>query len=42
MRLLLACALALALVGCGRIGAPSPPGPPSAINYPKFYPPPPS
>jgi predicted small lipoprotein YifL len=39
MRLLLLCALvALTLTGCGRRGAPSPPGPASAITYPHSYP----
>jgi len=26
------------LLGCGKRGAPSPPGPPSQITYPKIYP----
>ena len=30
--------LATGLAGCGRKGAPSPPGPPSQIIYPKSYP----
>lgn len=29
---------ALALAGCGRAGAPSPPGPASQITYPHSYP----
>jgi len=33
--LILACA---ALTACGRAGAPSPPGPASAITYPHQYP----
>jgi predicted small lipoprotein YifL len=28
----------LMLAGCGRKGAPSPPGPASAVIYPHFYP----
>ena len=38
MRMLLAALLVFGLAGCGRKGAPSPPGPPSQINYPKSYP----
>ncbi len=34
--LFLLCCLALA--GCGRRGAPQPPGPASAITYPHSYP----
>ncbi len=34
---MLALALAL-LAGCGKKGAPSPPGPPDQIIYPKIYP----
>jgi predicted small lipoprotein YifL len=30
--------LALALAGCGRRGAPLPPGPASAVTYPHVYP----
>ncbi len=41
MRILLAIGLALAVAGCGKKGPPSPPGPPSAITYPKSYPAPP-
>lgn len=37
LALLLAASL-LALAGCGKKGAPSPPGPPSQIIYPKSYP----
>jgi len=29
---------ALMLAGCGRKGAPSPPGPASAVIYPHIYP----
>jgi predicted small lipoprotein YifL len=36
--LLITLALALCLTGCGRRGAPSPPGPASAIIYPGTYP----
>jgi predicted small lipoprotein YifL len=32
-------ALLLALAGCGKKGAPSPPGPADQIIYPKTYPP---
>jgi hypothetical protein len=35
--LLLALA-ACALAGCGKVGAPSPPGPPADITYPRGYP----
>ncbi|MHB1304858.1 MAG: hypothetical protein ACYCZB_15505 [Acidiphilium sp.] len=35
MFLVLACA---ALAACGRAGAPSPPGPASAVTYPHQYP----
>lgn len=30
--------LALALAACGRKGAPSPPGPPNEVIYPRTYP----
>jgi hypothetical protein len=30
--------LCLALAGCGKIGDPTPPGPPDQIIYPKVYP----
>jgi predicted small lipoprotein YifL len=30
--------LTLALAGCGKKGAPSPPGPPDQIIYPRSYP----
>jgi predicted small lipoprotein YifL len=36
--ILLAALLALTLAGCGRRGAPTPPGPASAITYPHNYP----
>ena len=36
--LLLAVALTIALVGCGKKGPPSPPGPAELIIYPKQYP----
>ena len=36
IRILLAATLALA--ACGKIGPPSPPGPPDQIGYPKTYP----
>ncbi len=29
---------ALALVGCGKKGAPAPPGPPADVSYPRTYP----
>ncbi len=36
---MLMCAIVLfALAGCGKRGAPSPPGPPEDITYPKIYP----
>lgn len=38
MRLIVALSLLLALDACGRKGEPSPPGPPSAITYPKSFP----
>ena len=31
-------ALCCGLAACGKIGDPSPPGPPDKIIYPKFYP----
>lgn len=31
-------ALALGLSGCGKKGAPSPPGPADEIHYPRIYP----
>jgi hypothetical protein len=30
--------LSAVLAGCGKRGAPSPPGPPEDITYPKTYP----
>jgi predicted small lipoprotein YifL len=30
--------MALALAACGRKGAPSPPGPPNEVTYPRMYP----
>ena len=36
--LLLALLACLALASCGRAGAPSAPGPASAITYPHLYP----
>jgi len=38
MRFLVILMTALALAGCGRRGAPSPPGPASDIVYPHVYP----
>ena len=38
MRLALAFGLALLAAGCGKVGDPSPAGPPSQITYPKIYP----
>ncbi len=39
MKLLLSALLiGLALAGCGRKGAPSPPGPAADITYPRTYP----
>jgi hypothetical protein len=35
---LLCLAALLALCGCGKVGAPSPPGPQDQITYPKIYP----
>jgi argininosuccinate lyase len=35
----LACLMVVcALVGCGKLGAPSPPGPPDKVSFPKVYP----
>jgi predicted small lipoprotein YifL len=34
----LAVLAALSLAGCGKRGAPSPPGPASAVTYPHVYP----
>lgn len=30
--------VAAALAGCGKKGAPSPPGPPDQVTYPRSYP----
>jgi predicted small lipoprotein YifL len=38
MRVLFIIAVMLALAGCGRRGAPTPPGPASAVTYPHVYP----
>jgi len=35
---LLALLVGVTLAGCGRKGAPSPPGPASSITYPRTYP----
>jgi hypothetical protein len=35
---LLALAMALALSGCGKKNAPSPPGPPDQVIWPRTYP----
>lgn len=35
---LLAVVLLASLAGCGKRGAPSPPGPADRITYPKIYP----
>ena len=37
-RALLVLLAVLGLAACGRKGAPTPPGPPSAITYPRVYP----
>jgi predicted small lipoprotein YifL len=36
--LVLLAVLAVLLAGCGRVGWPQPPGPPSQITYPHTYP----
>jgi predicted small lipoprotein YifL len=36
--LIISLMLALTLAGCGRRGAPSPPGPPADVIYPHDYP----
>ena len=38
MRFLLALLCVLALAGCGRRGAPQPPGPAADVVYPHVYP----
>jgi len=38
MKLILTLLCVLTLAGCGRRGAPTPPGPDSAITYPHTYP----
>ncbi len=38
MKILFFMVIALALAGCGRKGAPMPPGPDSAVTYPHVYP----
>jgi len=38
IRLLIAALILAVLVGCGKKGAPDPPGPPDKITYPKTYP----
>ena len=35
---LIALAVALALAGCGKKGAPQPPGPADQVTYPRAYP----
>jgi predicted small lipoprotein YifL len=37
-RLVLVLVALVALAGCGKRGNPEPPGPASAISYPKIYP----
>ena len=36
--ILLLLALTLGLAGCGKKGAPQPPGPPADVSYPRAYP----
>ncbi len=38
IRLALAACLAVLAAGCGKVGDPTPAGPPSQITYPKTYP----
>jgi hypothetical protein len=38
MRAVCACVLLLALSACGKVGAPSQPGPADQITFPKSYP----
>jgi hypothetical protein len=38
MRFMMAAVLALGLVACGKVGAPSPVGPADQVTYPKVYP----
>ena len=38
MKWLLALALLLPLIGCGKRGPPQPPGPPDQVIYPRTYP----
>jgi hypothetical protein len=38
MRVALVLALVLALAACGKKGAPTPPGPPDEITWPRTYP----
>jgi predicted small lipoprotein YifL len=38
VRILLALLLVLAISGCGKKGAPQPPGPQDEVIYPRIYP----
>ena len=40
MRLIIALLCLGVLAGCGRVGAPTPPGPSQNVIYPQTYPPP--